>query len=95
MTNIKRYGIIYTEIKKQSRKAERETIEMKTNFEGKEFTLTQEAYYNAGSGMYEAHAADESGKEYMAYFEILEGHEDDEFEDTMCDWDNATSIFEI
>lgn len=68
---------------------------MKTNFEGKELTLTQEAYYNAGSGMYEAHATDKDGKEYMVYFEILDGHEDDEWEDTMCDWDNASKIFKI
>ena len=76
-------------------RAERETIEMKTNFEGKELTLTQEAYYNAGSGMYEAHATDKDGKEYIAYFEILDGHEDDEWEDTMCDWDNASNVQEI
>jgi hypothetical protein len=63
-----------------------------TNFEGRKYTLTQEAYYNAGTGMYEAHVVDESGKEYKAYFEIIDGHEDDEWEDTMCDWDHATDI---
>lgn len=63
-----------------------------TNFEGRKYTLKQEAYYNAGTGMYEAHVVDESGKEYKAYFEIIDGHEDDEFEDTMCDWDHATDI---
>lgn len=67
----------------------------KTTYKGKELTLTQEPFYNAGSGMYEAHATDNDGKEYMVYFKILDGHEDDEWEDTMCDWDNATSIFEI
>lgn len=66
---------------------------MKTNFEGKELTLTQEAYYN--NGLYQAHATDKDGKEYIAYFEILEGHEDDEWEDTMCDWDNASNVQEI
>lgn len=66
---------------------------MKTNFEGKELTLTQEAYYN--NGLYQAHATDKDGKEYIVYFEIIDGHENDEFEDSMCDWDNATSIFEI
>ena len=46
---------------------------MKTNFEGKELTLTQEAYYNAGSGMYEAHAIDESGKELHRWQGLSKG----------------------
>ena len=63
-----------------------------TNFKGKKYMLTQEAYWNAGTQMYQASAEDEEGNVYMAYFGILEGHEDDEFEDAMCDWDHATDI---
>lgn len=68
---------------------------MKTTFENREYTLTQEAYYNAGTGMYEASAIGEDGKEYQVYFATIEGHENDEWEDTMCDWDNATEVYEI
>lgn len=63
-----------------------------TKFEGKEYKLTQEAYWNAGIQMYQASAEDEGGNVYMAYFEILEGHENDENEDTLCDWDCATDV---
>ena len=66
-----------------------------TNFEGKEYKLTQEAYWNAGIQMYQANAEDEKGDVYIAYFKILEEHKDDENEDTLCDWDYATNIKKI
>ena len=63
-----------------------------TKYDGKEYIFAQQAYYNAGNGMYQANVTDEGGNLYIAYFEILDSHEFDENEDTMCDWDNATGI---
>lgn len=66
---------------------------MTINFEGKTYTLTQDAYYSNGNdGQYQAAAVDKDGRTYMVYWNILEGHEDDENEDTMCDWDNPDEV---
>lgn len=67
-----------------------------TLFEGKEYTLTQDAYYAEGRGQYTAHAVDEDGNEYMIYWNIVaEANEDGYYEceeDEMCDWDEADEI---
>ena len=38
-----------------------------TNFEGKKYMLTQEAYWNAGTQMYQASAEDEEGRRKRLY----------------------------
>lgn len=66
---------------------------MKIEFEGKNYTLTQEAYYSNGNeGQYQASALDEDGNAYIVLWRILDGHEDDDNEDTMCDWDNPFAV---
>ena len=66
---------------------------MKITFEGKTYTLTQDAYYSNGNeGRYQASALDEDGNTYMVLWRILDGHEDDDNEDTMCDWDNPFAV---
>ena len=62
----------------------------KITFEGKVYEYTQEAYYNAGTGMYEANVKDDDGRYYKAYFII--DNENAEEEADMCDWDNPIEI---
>lgn len=67
---------------------------MTITFKEKEYELTQDAYYNNGEdGVYKARAI-KDGEEYMVYWDILPGHEDDENEDTMCDWDNPSKVLD-
>lgn len=61
-----------------------------TLFNGKEYTFIQEAYYNSGTGMYEAHVKDDEGRYYKAYFFIA--NENAVEESDMCDWDNPVEI---
>ena len=63
---------------------------MKITFKNKDIELTQGAYYN--NGRFQAAGVDADGNLYTVYWNILEGHEDDENEDTMCDWDNPGMV---
>ena len=62
----------------------------KVTFEGKEYTLTQEAYYQAGEGKYMASAIDAEGNEYNVWWTIT--NPDAEEECDMCDWDEPESV---
>lgn len=77
-----------------------------TNFEGKEYKLTQDAYYESGYGngfsefftdvdsgkmeYYTANAVDENGRTYQVYWKIT--NPDAELSEDMCDWDNASAV---
>lgn len=65
---------------------------MKITFKNKVIELTQDAYYN--NGRFQAAGIDADGNEYTVYWDILEGHEDDEWEDTMCNWDEPSMILD-
>jgi hypothetical protein len=59
-------------------------------FEGKEYNLTQDAWYD--NGRYVAYATDAEGNTVRVYWDILPGHEDDEWEDEMCDWSKPADV---
>lgn len=63
---------------------------MKITFKNKVIELTQDAWYN--NGRFQAAGVDADGNVYNVFWDILEGHEDDEWEDTMCDWDNPVMM---
>lgn len=65
---------------------------MKITFKNKVIELTQDAWYN--NGRYQAVGVDANGNVYNVFWEILEGHENDEWEDTMCDWDNPSKVLD-
>ena len=65
---------------------------MKITFKDKVIEMTQDAYYS--DGKFKAAGIDADGTWYTVFWDILEGHEDDEWEDTMCDWDNPSMIFD-
>lgn len=65
----------------------------KVTFEGKEYTLTQEAYYQAGEGKYTASAIDAEGNEYNVWWTIT--NPDAEEESDMCNWDEPESVERI
>lgn len=76
------------------------------NFNGKEYALTENAYYESGYGRgfsefftdvesgkmeyYTAQAVDESGNNYKIKWKIT--NPDAELEEDMCDWDNADAV---
>ena len=64
-------------------------------FNGQEYTLTQEAYYNChpDKPMYLAEAMDREGYSYLIKWAIT--HPQAENEDEMCDWENATDVIEL
>lgn len=88
--------MMYNNVKIRNNKADRQKVEKEvsimttTLFNGKEYTFTQEAYYNAGTGMYEAHVKDDEGRYYKAYFFIA--NENAEEECDMCNWDVADEL---
>lgn len=75
------------------------------NFNGKEYALTDNAYYESGYGRgfsefftdvesgkmeyYTAQAVDENGN-YKIYWKIT--NPDAELEEDMCDWDNVDAV---
>ena len=65
---------------------------MKITFKNKVIELTQDAWYN--NGRYQAAGVDADGNVYNVFWDILEGHEEDENEDTMCDWDNPSKVLD-
>lgn len=74
---------------------------MNTNFEGKTYTLTQEAYLDdrtINSWNYEhcyfASVVDQDGKEFEAVWEIKNfDPSEDDGENHDVDWDNATFVY--
>lgn len=87
--------MMYNNVKIRNNKADRQKVEKEvsvmttTLFNGKEYTFTQEAYYNAGTGMYEALVKGDDGY-YKAYFAIV--NEKAEEECDMCNWDVADEL---
>lgn len=65
---------------------------MKITFKNKVIELTQDAWYN--DGRHQAAGVDADGNVYTVFWDILEGHEDDEWEDTMCDWDEPSMMLD-
>ena len=67
----------------------------KVSFEGKEYTLTQQAYIDGpadGTPVYKATAVDQEGNEYEVEWEVRENWEEIEDESDMCDWENPVSV---
>ncbi len=67
----------------------------KINFEGKTYTLTQDAYIDGpaeGTPYYRAMAIDQEGNEYEVTWEVVENWEQIEDESEMCDWDSPASV---
>lgn len=89
-------------LEKLARKLKEEIEMEKVNFEGKEYTLTQEAYLTGTheNPYYEASGIDSEGNEVTITWEIkehwlnnegaLNGLLEDEGE--ACDWDNPVSV---
>ena len=63
-------------------------------FNGKIYTLTQDAYYsNGNTGEYQASAIDKLGNEYMIYWTIREDIDQNTAEeDEMCNWDEPSRV---
>ena len=60
-------------------------------FEGEEYELTQQAYYNEATGdEYQAHAFDKNGEEFYVFWNIK--NPEAEEEEDMCDWDNPECV---
>ena len=63
-------------------------------FEGEEYELTQQAYYNEATGNeYQAHAFDKNGEEFYVFWDIKNPNAEEE--EDMCDWDNPTRVSRI
>lgn len=64
-------------------------------FEGKEYTLTQDAYIDGSADetpYYRAMAEDAEGNEYEVFWDVLENWKEIEDEQEMCDWDNPAKV---
>jgi hypothetical protein len=66
-------------------------------FDGKEYTLTQDAYISSDGKTYQATAVDKNGDDYMVYWDVIDWDNIDEIDDesNMCDWDNAANVIKI
>ena len=91
-------GLIAEDLGLKEQNNPREETNMTTvNYEGKDYTLTQEAYMAGTHDQphYEAHAVDADGNEYMVQWDVVDNWQ--EIAETgdqsdMCDWDNPASV---
>ena len=80
----------------------------KVIFEGKEYTLTQDAYIAEGANryryglpldddrpFYKASAVDQEGNEFEVAWEVVDHWQELEDENEMCDWENPASVERI
>lgn len=70
----------------------------KVKFEGREYTLQQDAYIDGVAGdtpVYKAMALDDEGNEYEVTWEVVDHWEELEDESEMCDWENPVSVESI
>lgn len=71
---------------------------MKIVFEGKEYTLIQDAYIDGVPGekpFYRANAVDTEGKLYEIRWDVKDNWEEIEDESEMCDWDSPKGVFAV
>ncbi len=65
---------------------------MTITFEGKTYTLTQDAYYFENRE-YTAKAVDADGREFQVYWTITNpDYDESEWEDDACDWDTPSRV---
>ncbi|WP_232239208.1 hypothetical protein [Paenibacillus sp. FSL M8-0142] len=71
---------------------------MTYTIDGKEITLTQDAYIDGLPGerpIYKAHGTDAQGNEYIVTWNVVDGWENIEDESEMCDWENPIGLMQV
>ncbi len=66
-----------------------------TTYKNKKYKFIRKPFYDLAMLMYEAPVVDENNEKFLAFFDVIAEHEDDETLDTRCNREQATGLVRL